>query len=428
MKLLNKSIVHLSLILLAIISIWAAVFYFNLKDEITESVDEGLENYKRHIVHRAMKDTTLLSQKNFDEGFFAIREISREEAVKATDIYADEIVYMQDADDEEPEPEPVRMLTTTFENHDRYFELRIINPMVEEDDLIEESMREAIWLYLILIASIILINNFVLQRLWKPFYSLLGQLQDFRIGTIVSFPETDTQTKEFRDLQKALHDLLGRSQETFLQQKRFIENASHELQTPLAITTGKLELLIEKGNLENHQAESLSDVLAIVERLVRLNKALLLLTKIENKQFLDNQRISINEIVSQTAADLEEIAEFRQVEISVSDSADVSVEMDASLAHILISNLMRNAIFHNIPGGSVSVEIFADRLCVSNTGSAQPLDETRLFDRFFKADPSKNGTGLGLSIVKAICVIYGFSVRYSFENQKHSFTVGLRQM
>src|SRR5690606_7914167 len=176
-----------------------------------------------------------------------------------------------------PELEPVRMLTTAFENNGNYYELQIINSMVEEDDLIEELIYDAIWLYFLLIISLVVINNFVLQRLWKPFYSFLNQLKNYRIGSSKNFPEACTKTKEFTDLQNAVNILLQHNIETYEQQKQFIGNASHELQTPLAIATNKLELLIEKGNLQSEQAENIAEVMSMIERLVRLNKSLLLL-------------------------------------------------------------------------------------------------------------------------------------------------------
>jgi len=421
MKLLNKSLIYLSVSLFFIIGIWSVVFYFNMLNEIKESVDEGLDNYKRQIIYQLQKDTTVISKSNFDEGFFAIREISKSRAISIKDTYIDTLMYMQDADDEAPESEPVRMLTTAFENNGHYYELNIINSMVEEDDLIEELLQETITLYILLIISIVLINNLVLKRLWKPFYSFLSQLKNYRIGNSKRFPEVKTQTKEFTDLQNAVNILLQHTIETYEQQKQFIGNASHELQTPLAIATNKLELLIEKGSLENEQAESIAEVMQIIERMIRLNKSLLLLTKIENKLFLDNQAVPLNKVVHQTISDLEEIAEFKNIKISVSETADLTANMDASLAGVVISNLLRNAIFHNVPNGIVNVEISEKTIKVSNTGIKMPVNEQKLFSRFYKSDNNINGTGLGLAIVKAVCDLYGFSVSYRFENDLHHF-------
>ena len=160
---------------------------------------------------------------------------------------------------------PCECLSTAFESYGRYYELTIVNSMVEEDDLIEELLRKAVWLYVILIAAIIIINNVVLQRLWKPFYDFLEQLKGYRLGSSKNLPEAKTKIKEFTDLQFAVKKLLQHSIETYQQQKQFIGNASHELQTPLAIIINKLELLIEKGNLTDSQAESIAEVMNIVE-------------------------------------------------------------------------------------------------------------------------------------------------------------------
>jgi two-component system sensor histidine kinase QseC len=423
MKLLNKSLIYLSVSLFFIIGLWSVVFYYNILGEIKESVDEGLDNYKRQIVYQAQKDTSVLAQRAFDEGFFAIREISQSQALAVKDKYLDTLMYMQDADDESPELEPVRLLTTAFENKGHYYELKIINPMVEEDDLFGELLREAIGLYLLLITVVILINNFVLQRLWQPFYSFLNQLKNYRIGSSKNFPEVNTKTKEFTDLQKAVTILLQQNIETYEQQKQFIGNASHELQTPLAITTNKLELLIEKGNLQPDQAENIAEVMSLIDRMVRLNKSLLLLTKIENKQFLDNQTISLNELVKQSVNDLEEIAEFKNVKINVSENAELTIQMDVSLANIIVSNLLRNAIFHNVSNGNVNVDILEDAIQVSNTGIESPLNAEKVFSRFYKSESDQSGTGLGLTIVKAICDLYGFYISYRFENSMHLFTI-----
>src|SRR5690606_20560195 len=357
MKLLNQSIKYLSVSILTIVTVWAVVFYFNMLNEIKSSIDEGLENYKRLIIQNAQKDSTILTKNYFDESFFAIRQINKKQALSTKDKYLDTKLNMQDADDEAPEPEPVRMLITAFELDGNYYELKVANSMVEEDDLIKELLYDIVWLYISLIIGIIFINNLVLKKLWKPFYDFLNQLKKYRLGKTKKLPIIKTSTKEFTDLQNAVNALLKHTTETYEQQKQFIGNASHELQTPLAIATNKLELLIEKGNLQNEQAENIAEVMSIIERLVRLNKSLLLLTKIENKQFLDNQQILLNDIVKKNVSNLEEMAIFKNVKITVNENAKLSIQMDASLANVIISNLLKNAIFHNIPDGDVFVEI-----------------------------------------------------------------------
>lgn len=426
MKLFNQSIKYLSSSILVIITAWAVVFYFNMLNEIKDSIDEGLENYKRLIIQNASQDSTILEQHAFDENFFSIQKRSKKQAFSIRDRYIDTLLYMQDDDDKETEAEPVRMLITAFELKGQYYELKVANSMVEEDDLIESLLHDTIWLYVSLIIGIILINNFVLKKLWQPFYALLNQLKNFRLGKTQALPSVKTKTKEFTDLQNVVNVLLQHTTQTYEQQKQFIGNASHELQTPLAIATNKLELLIEKGDLQNEQAENIAEVMGIIERLVRLNKSLLLLTKIENKQFLDNQTVSLNEIVRKNVSDLEEIALFKNVKFYVNETAQLSVQMDASLANVIISNLLRNAIFHNIPNGSVTLLITDKAVKISNTGSGQMLDKNLTFTRFYKPNNQTSGTGLGLAIVKAISDAYNFKVSYSFENSQHCFQIFFR--
>lgn len=421
MKLLNQSLVYLAGWLLLIVGIWAVYFYFSILREIKESVDEGLENYKRVIVHKAETDSSLLSKNHFDESFFAIREIGRDEALAAKDRYVDTLLYMQDADDEVPELEPARVLSTAFENNGRYYELKIINSMVEEGDLAEELLREAVWLYLILVASVIVINNLVLQRLWKPFYHLLDRLRNFRLNRPEQLPEVKTNTREFVDLQQSVNTLLTHSLAVFDQQKQFIGNASHELQTPLAVITNKLELMLEKEDLDPATAEDLVQVLHIVERLTRLNRSLLLISRIENKQFFDNQQVSLNRVIQQCLTELDDFAAFKGVAITVHETAELSVKMDPSLANIVVSNLIRNAIFHNVSGGAVRIEIDEQTIAICNTGKPLALDAQHVFSRFYKSDTEQAGTGLGLAIVKAICDLYGMAISYHFRDAKHCF-------
>lgn len=423
MKLLNRSLIFLSLSLLPIVTIWAVVFYFNLLREIKSSMDEGLENYKRLIIQNAQIDPTILTKTYFDESFFAVKKISQEEALGMKDQYLDTILFMQDADDQSPESEPVRMLITAFQMNGEFYELKVANSMVEEDDLIQELFYDVIWLYGCLLISIVLIYQVVLRRLWKPFYDLLSQLKGFRLGKSSSLPKISSRTREFHDLNKVVSDLLKHSTEVFEHQKQFIGNASHELQTPLAMMQSKLELFIEKGNLHEGQFEDLAEVLNTLDRMIRLNRTLLLLTKIENAQDLENKQISINQVIKGVLEDLEDLSSFKNVKMNLTEKSDLSVEMDASLASIIFSNLLKNAVFYNIPNGSVWIEISEKTLKICNTGEEKSLDSEMLFTRFYKPKNQTEGTGLGLAIVKAISDLYGFDIAYTFENSLHCFQI-----
>ena len=427
MKLINRTILYLSGFLLLAISIWSVVFYLSIIDEIKDSIDDGLEDKKERIIYEVRHGgSDMLSVKDLSKRFFSIEKIEGE--YNSKNRYLDTLVPLEDIEDEkiEHELEAVRMLVSHFKYKEQGYKLVVVNLMVEEDDLMEAAFWDIFWLYLILMACIIIIDNLVLRKLWKPFYSFLEQLKKFKLGHSV-FPKTKTKTREFQDLQKAMNILLKHSTEVYEQQKQFIGNASHEMQTPLAVTTNKLELLIEEGDLKPHQAEHVAAVMDVIGQLVKLNKSLLLLTKIENKQFLDNQQVSVNEILRECKDNLQEIAAYKQVDITLDNQDEISVQMDISLTRILISNLIRNAIFYNITDGKVEVKVEKNVLRICNTGVDTALDAEKIFDRFYKLGQSQKGTGLGLSIVQAICKLYNFSLSYSFKNKLHCFELEFNQ-
>jgi signal transduction histidine kinase len=319
--------------------------------------------------------------------------------------------------------EPVRILKTAFKaNHGKYYELTIVSSMVEEDDLIEDLLYALIWLYVFLLGSVLLINNFLLKKIWKPFYKILDTLRNFRLGGKEKVEIVKTNVDEFTILNETIQSLLERTVMTFNQQKQFTENAAHELQTPLAISINKLELLTDKVSLPEDQLQDLSTVIQSLERLTRLNKTLLLLSKIENRQFPDEVEVNFNALADQVAAAFSDIAEFKEVRISTLHEGNLLKKMNPELAEILISNLVKNAILHNHAGGYVTLRISSNGLSVENSGDSIALDKTHIFQRFYKNTTAKSSTGLGLAIVKSIVDYYGLNVDYVFAD-RHLFTV-----
>lgn len=418
MKLLNHTLKYLSITLFVIISIWAAIFYINMLDEVYDSLDDGLDNYKLLIINKAGEDSTILSKTEFAESNYEIREIPEAIALQRKDTHVDTLMYMVNEEDYEP----VRMLTSAFRMNNRYYELKVIASMVEEDDLIEDLLYSLIWLYLAMIASILLVNNFLLRKTWKPFYVLLEQLRGFKLGKDPMLTPAETKVKEFKELNEAVSLLINRSLETYHGQKQFIENASHELQTPLAISINKLELLTEKEDMDEANLMAVGQVIQTLERLTRLNKSLLLLSKIENKQFQENERVDINAVFKNLIEEFTDFADYKNVTISYQEHGQLYADMSKNLAEIFVTNFLKNAIVHNDSNGWVQVIVNPTSFTITNSGSDVPLDKDKVFQRFQKKSNEKNTTGLGLAIVKAIADLYGLSVTYSYQNG-HQMTV-----
>ena len=170
MKLLNYTLSYLSIALLIVVGVWAIIFYVNMLDESYDSIDDGLENSKILIIKKVESDTTLIHKTKFMESNNAIHEITDHHALHVRDIYMDSTLYMQN----EKDYEPVRMLKTVFRvSNGKYYELQIVSSMVEEDDLIEDLFYAIVWLYIVLLASVLIINIVLLRKVWKPFYTIL---------------------------------------------------------------------------------------------------------------------------------------------------------------------------------------------------------------------------------------------------------------
>lgn len=418
MKLLNHTAIYFVGILMAVIAIWGIIFYYVMLDEIYDSIDDGLDNQKGLIIQKAAKDSSVLSKSNFDETDYAIREIPPAYAVGYNDMYIDTMMYMQN----EQSDEPVRLLKTVFLQNGRYYHLQVATSMVEEDDLLKQLLYSILWLYVGLIGVVILLNNFLLKKIWQPFYNLLKQLKKFRLEKNDSIETVNTRVDEFKLLNETVEGMLKRNVETYNNQKQFIENAAHELQTPLAISINKLEGLADTPNLPEPQVKTLSETLDTLERLTRLNKSLLLLSKIENRQFIEESEVNLGELVKQTVTDFSDQAAYKEVTITVHEPRETVIRMNSDLAIVMITNLVKNAIIHNVKGGTVDITINDLAFSIANTGSAKAHDPEKIFDRFHTGRVSPGTTGLGLAIVKAITTLYRFKIGYRYDG-RHTFQI-----
>ena len=220
--------------------------------------------------------------------------------------------------------------------------------------------------------------------------------------------------------------LITQSKNAYISQKQFTENASHELQTPIAIIINKLELLLESEYLKEKDAKTIVEVLNISDRLKKINNSLLLLAKIENKQFLEQKNISINQVSKTLLSDLKELAEFKKIDIKIEEINDCNVTINSSLAEILISNLIKNAIFHNTENGKIHLNFSENKFTICNSGNIAALNPEIIFQRFTKNTTNNKSTGLGLAICMAICESYGISLTYQFKENKHCFSVDFK--
>jgi len=414
----NYTMRYLLVALLVVVAVWAGLFYAVILDEVYDNIDDGLKNSKILIEREAYANPDVLDTPEFGINQFKITPLP-----KGNYDFSNKLISTFEFSEYDDEDQPIRLLETVFNDaKGNPYKLTIRASMVEEDELMEDLLTALVALYVMLVMSIAILNRFILRKVWKSFYLLLDKLKSYKLGMGKEFTAPESHVSEFEVLGHELEDLLRRSETIYSSQKQFIENASHELQTPLAISLNKLELFAENSNLPNEQMMEIGKISDTLNRLVRLNKSLLLLSKIENRQYADEEPVNFNKLISQLVDDFTDLAEFREIKIDVVQQGKLSFPMNKGLALTLVTNLLKNALVHNHPGGTVTLILNADSLSVQNTGSNKPLDDKQVFDRFYRSSTNEQSTGLGLSIVWSIANSYKLAVKYAYTGM-HTFTI-----
>lgn len=416
MKLIHYIFRNLSIALLIIMTAWACSFYFIILHEVEDETNDSLENYKEIIIQTVLADSTLLHDHVDIMTKYYIREVPAEEADLDKDEFYDSTIYIET----EMEDEPVRVLRTWFMTADqRYYELTIKTSTLEKEDMAEAIFWSIVILYVCLLCCILLVSHYVFKSSFRPLYTLINWLKEYRLKQPVPLVN-DTKVEEFRILNDAIESTMHRSTEMYNQQRQFVENASHELQTPLAICMNKLELLSENPDCTEEQLMEIAGINHTLRGIIKMNKSLLLLSRIENKQFPDTVDVDINRLIDHFLPDLEEMYEYKGIRVVYDNKGTLICRMNESLASTLISNLLKNAFVHNVENGSIHLTITPRTLTIANSSNQPALNEATLYSRFEKQTHRKDSTGLGLAIVKSIASIYGIDIKYSYDGQ-HQF-------
>jgi len=417
MKLIHYTFRNLSIPLLLILTAWACCFYFAIMHEIDDETNDSLENYKEIIIKTVLADSTLLRDHVDIMTKYYIREVPEQEADLDKDEFFDSTTYIEI----EMEYEPVRVLRTWFMTADRkYYELTIETSTLEKEDMAEAIFWSIIILYASLLCCILLVSHFVFRSSFRPLYTLIKWLKEYRLGKQPTPLVNETKVEEFKILNQAIQTTMNRSTEMYNQQKQFVENASHELQTPLAICMNKLELLSENPDCTEEQLIEISGINHTLRGIIKMNRSLLLLSRIDNKQFPDTSEIEINQLINKYLPDFKEMYEHKNIHVTYTETSALMCTMNESLASTLISNLLKNAFVHNKENGSIILTVTNRTLTIANSSDSPGLNEATLFNRFEKQTHKKESTGLGLAIVKSIASIYGIKIKYEY-NGLHQF-------
>lgn len=418
MKLLNRTVRYYLLYAGIVLLVAIPILYFIIQGIVKEDVDESLLAHKEQLVKKINNmpgEVSFTSAEAIESGLSIIPG--------STSQMGDSLYSLNEYDSISKENIPYRVLQSTVVVKNSPYTIRLKNSLLDSRDLIETIVLVMAILLLLVIAGLIIITRRISKKVWKPFYKTVDKLHHYRVDKdeVLSFEKTSVD--EFTDLNKTITALVQRNRKAYQSQKEFTENASHEMQTPLAVFQHKLELLMQTNPITPEQAELMEQLDNTSQRMNRLNKSLLLLTKIDNNQFVDTETVSLKSIIEKLLEQYKFQADIKNIVVNFDLEQNKFLTVNKSLLEILVSNLLINAIRYTDPGGRVDIALSGKELIIENTATGNGLDKSRLFQRFQKQAADGSSNGLGLEIAGKIATLYQLVLSYRFENNRHIFSL-----
>ena len=403
------------------------ILYQYIRKEVDEKVDWKLYANKDRILEAAKDSESRHSRRSIYRAASSIAERYIE-----IDRYKCDPVLYEDEIKDTLLPSflyggvvqtPYRQLKFYTTVNDRTYRVILRNLLVEPADLREGIVNSLLYVFIALFIILIVTNYFISRRIWRPFYKTVNTIGQFNFAGKQTLNLPKTGVNEFTELNTTINNMSKKISQDFISLKEFTENASHEIQTPLAIIKSKLELLIQSENLNKELSVDIMDINNAVAKLSKINQSLILITKIENSQFSKKEEVNINSVIDKILYNYSDLIKAKDLKLETSFDPDVIHYMDQTLAEILLSNIIINSIKHNINNGKINIKLTGKEFSISNTGDPLNCEPEKLFKRFQKIHRSSDSLGLGLAIVKSICDFYNMEITYSYENKEHLINI-----
>ena len=420
MKLATRTFLDVFVVLTLVFLLWGLCFNRFIGGQMVDELDDQLEHYSDRLLCQLLATGEMPTQSEGSNNEFYLTQVDDTYLQSHDRVeYDDRKVFIEWLGEEEP----ARVLRTVFEKDDgTLWLLTVLTPSYERDEL----RTAVVWsCSLLLLLLLLCVGGTLVWAFWRnmrPLYRLLHWLDGYVVGADGKGLDNTTDITEFRQLNTTVADCFQRIERAYERERRFIGDASHELQTPIAICQNRLEMMMEDEQVTEAQMGELVKVQQTLAEMSRLNKSLLLLSKIENKQFIEQTDVCMNAVAQHFAEMYADVFEPMGITVATAEEASWVVKANEPLMTTLESNLLRNAYIHNVEGGRIALHIGEHEMTVCNTGTEEPLDPALIFDRFYRRDRNKKGSsGLGLSIVKAICDISALQIDYSYRDGMHCF-------
>jgi signal transduction histidine kinase len=417
MKLLTRTSRYYILYTIPVILFSAIFIYFFLLNEIGESNDAILSTRVKVIENYIAKgNSNALNVFEVNNEVY-IKEIEKGRIIQQT--IKDTLMYS----DIEKEYISNKIMEVSAIVNGQNYQIKVWKSTIEYDELMEVVSVVFTLLLLLLFLVTVYINSKVSKLIWEPFKDTLDYIKDFSVHTADYKKLEPSEIAEFSELNSSINQMTSKMSADYKNQKKFTENASHEFQTPLAIIKGKIDVLLQENTLKEEAMTLLIAIEEATSRLSRINKSLLLLSKIENQQYEKTDTVALLPLIKKVKALNEDFILDKNIAFFDEVNEELYFTINSELCFILINNLLQNAIRHNVKNGQITISIKDQTLIISNTGILEALNEVSIFERFEKKSSNVNSIGLGLAIVKEIAEANSIEVVYQYENNRHAFSL-----
>ncbi len=394
--------------------VFGAVIYFVLSFIFKEQLNEKLLSDRLSVIRNIDNDGSL----PYFPPFIEVQKVPGQ--TERPVVSVDTLIF----DFNEKENIPFRQISSVVAINGLMYLIIVRDTLLEKGDLLMTIIVTIGVVFVLLIISLYFINKRLSLKLWQPFYSTLDNLKGFSQEKSDFMLPSVSEIDEFVELNKTLEALTFKVISDYQSLKRFSEDASHEIQTPLAVIQSKLETLMQSPDLKKDQAELIKSAYSSVLRISKLTQTLLLLTKIANDQFPEKRSVNLSDLLEEKIELFKDHLTGKSLTLKKEIEPDCILETNFLLAESMVANLLGNAVKHCITGGIIKIRLHTGNLEISNSGVPFSFPSSKLFERFFKVNASSESQGLGLSIVKEICSLNGWKIDYLYEDNQHKFIVG----
>ena len=415
----------LSIPLVLTLGLWGWLSYRTMSERIHRDTDMILKDYSDQIVSRKLSGQELPDRFNGAYNTYYIKEVTPEYAAEnPSPYYGEAEAYIRSQEDFASS----RIRRQVFGDKDgNYYEITVSLPVFEQETLVEHVLWWTGILFLVLLVTLLIIGIIVIDYNLKPFKALMKWIDAYVPGHPYGAIPADTDVVEFRKLAETIRKAVERFENEYEERKIFIGNASHELQTPLAVCSNRLEMLLDRPDINEDIAGEMVKLHRSLQHLIRLNKTLLLLSRIENDQFPPTDEVDVTSLLRESIEMNGEIYSHKSIKSSMEVQGDFVCMINEQMASVLVGNLVKNAFVHSAPGAEITISVSAGGFNVRNQGDA-PLDKKRVFHRFYLPGGRREGsTGLGLALAYSVCERSGLSLTYDFQENQHIFSVILKK-